>query len=267
MFQNIWNTVFVATYYQIEAEKISTKQSDKKVIIVLLIVTLSLVFIQYFGSLNFLIEALNNLHLNKLSTKIAELGHFFPNNRLFHLSYWVFILIMFYFVIPVIVIKLFFGDKIGNYGLSPKGMLKSYKIYLLFFTFMIPLILMVSTTESFQHKYPFYNPLKTRLWPNFVYWQCIYFLQFFALEFFFRGFMLHGIKKRFGFYSIFVMMIPYCMIHFQKPMPETIGAIFAGIILGALSLKSRSIWLGVMIHYSVAITMDIAALYQKGYFD
>ena len=50
-------------------------------------------------------------------------------------------------------------------------------------------------------------------------------------------------------------------------MPETIGAVFAGIILGALSLKSRSIWLGVAIHYSVAITMDLAALWQKGYFD
>ena len=79
--------------------------------------------------------------------------------------------------------------------------------------------------------------------------------------------MLHGIKKRFGFYSIWIMMIPYMMIHFQKPMPETIGAIFAGIILGTLSLKSRSIWLGVAIHYSVAITMDLAALWQKGYFD
>jgi membrane protease YdiL (CAAX protease family) len=78
--------------------------------------------------------------------------------------------------------------------------------------------------------------------------------------------MVHGLKEKFGFYSIFVMMVPYCMIHFQKPMPETIGAILAGIILGALSLKSRSIWLGVAIHYSVAITMDIAALYQKGYF-
>ena len=133
---------------------------------------------------------------------------------------------------------------------------------------MIPLILLASTTNSFQHKYPFYSPpFGESLWPNFIIWQCLYLLQFFALEFFFRGFMLHGIKKRFGFYSIWVMMIPYMMIHFQKPMPETIGAIFAGIILGALSLKSRSIWLGVAIHYSVAITMDLAALWQKGYFD
>jgi membrane protease YdiL (CAAX protease family) len=97
-------------------------------------------------------------------------------------------------------------------------------------------------------------------------WQCLYLSQFFALEFFFRGFIIHGIKKRFGFYSIFVMMIPYVMIHFQKPMPETFGAVLAGVVLGTLSLKSRSIWLGVAIHYAVAITMDLTALWQKGYF-
>ena len=89
-------------------------------------------------------------------------------------------------------------------------------------------------------------------------------IQFFALEFFFRGFFLHGIKQRFGFYSVFVMMIPYCMIHFGKPFPETISAIIAGTALGILSLKSNNIWLGVFIHCSVAITMDICSLWQKG---
>jgi membrane protease YdiL (CAAX protease family) len=63
--------------------------------------------------------------------------------------------------------------------------------------------------------------------------------------------------------SIFVMMVPYCMIHFGKPMPETLGAILAGIVLGTLSLKSRSIFLGILIHYSVAIAMDLMALYRK----
>jgi len=62
------------------------------------------------------------------------------------------------------------------------------------------------------------------------------------------------------------MSIPYCMIHFGKPFPETMAAIIAGIVLGTLSLKSRTIWMGVMIHYSVALTMDISALWQKGYF-
>ena len=72
-------------------------------------------------------------------------------------------------------------------------------------------------------------------------WECSYGLQFIGLEFFFRGFMVHGTRHRFGFYAVFVMMVPYCMIHYQKPMPETFGAIVAGIVLGFMSLKMRSI--------------------------
>lgn len=101
------------------------------------------------------------------------------------------------------------------------------------------------------------------LFPNFWTWEALYFCQFFALEFFFRGFMVHGLKHRFGIYSVLVMMIPYCMIHFGKPLPETLAAILAGLVLGILSLKTHSILLGVAIHYSVGLMMDLAALWHK----
>lgn len=267
MIKTIWNNIFVDTYNKIEAEKSTSNQVDKKAITIFIVVAFSLVFIQYFGNINFLTGGLKNIGLDGIEKSTSFLQTLFPNIRLFQLTYWVSVLITFYLIIPVLIIKFGFKNKLSDYGLSPKGFLKDYKIYIIFFLFMAPIILLVSTTESFQYKYPFYNPKEESLWPNFIIWQCLYLLQFFALEFFFRGFMIHGLKKQFGFYAIFIMMIPYVMIHFQKPMPETVGAIFAGLILGALSLKSRSIWLGVAIHYSVAITMDLAALWQKGYFD
>jgi membrane protease YdiL (CAAX protease family) len=267
MLRNIWNTIFVNTFNEVESQKTENTGFDKKVFTILLTVVLSLVFIEYFGNFQFLISSLKSIGLSGLSKTLNGIQSYFPNVRLFQLTYWVSVLITFYLIIPLFIIKVFLKDKLSDYGLLPKGFFGNYKTYIVFFLFMIPLILFVSTTESFQNKYPFYDPNGENLWPNFIIWQCLYLTQFFALEFFFRGFMIHGIKKRFGFYSIFVMMIPYVMIHFQKPMPENLGAIFAGIILGALSLKSRSIWLGVAIHYSVAITMDLAALWQKGYFE
>jgi hypothetical protein len=63
-----------------------------------------------------------------------------------------------------------------------------------------------------------------------------------------------------GAYAIFVMIVPYCMIHFHKPVAEVAGAIFAGIILGTLAMATRSIWFGVLIHVSVAVTMDLLAI-------
>ena len=50
------------------------------------------------------------------------------------------------------------------------------------------------------------------------------------------------------------------------PLPETIGAIIAGVFLGALSLWARSIWMGVLVHVSVsvAVSMDLAAMHYRG---
>jgi membrane protease YdiL (CAAX protease family) len=89
-------------------------------------------------------------------------------------------------------------------------------------------------------------------------------LQFFGLEFFFRGFLLHSLKPSLGIYSIFVMTVPYCMIHFAKPLPETFAAIFAGIFLGWLSYRNGNIWMGFVLHCFVALSMDVMALLNKG---
>ncbi len=95
-------------------------------------------------------------------------------------------------------------------------------------------------------------------------WWALYALQFVALEFFFRGFMVHGLKWRLGYAAIFVMVVPYNMIHFGKPLAEAIGAILGGVTLGTLSLKTRSVWWGAALHIAVAATMDLLALWHKG---
>ena len=188
----------------------------------------------------------------------------FANEQLSDLANWVFILFTFYFIVPVLLIKLFFKENLSDYGLKWKGAFKDYWIYLVMLCVMVPLVAFFSATASFQARYPFYDLAPgERLYPNFWIWEALYFVQFFALEFFFRGFMVHGLKHRFGAYSVLVMTIPYCMIHFGKPLPETIAAIIAGLILGMLSLRTGSILLGVCIHYSVGLMMDLAALWHK----
>ena len=138
-------------------------------------------------------------------------------------------------------------------------------IYVVFFAVMWPLLFWVSTHEHFQATYPFYRLGDDEpLWPYFWMWEASYFLQFVGLEFFFRGFMVHGTKHRFGIYSIYVMAVPYCMIHYGKPMLEALGAIVAAVVLGFMSLKNRSIWMGASIHMSVALSMDMLSLWRQG---
>jgi len=248
-------------YSNTENNKIETIKLQAFIVCISAAVCISLD--EYFGHTDFAFSFLQNLGFNKLANSYALL----MEDKLYALTYWVGIIVLFYGIVPLIIIKFVFKDKFSNYGLSIKGALKDYKIYLLLIGIMLPIVITASFTESFQHKYPFYKLQEGEgLFPRFFIWECLYLLQFFAVEFFFRGFMLHGNKQRFGFYSILVMTIPYCMIHFGKPLPETLAAIVAGLVLGVLSLKSNSIWLGVAIHFSVAITMDFCSLWQKSYF-
>ncbi|HEX8515806.1 MAG TPA: CPBP family intramembrane glutamic endopeptidase [Bacteroidia bacterium] len=263
MIKNIFYSAFTSS----EAGSFKKEKPDLKVILICITVAFSLTMIKYLGDVRFMIGCLHDYGFNGLTAAFEDLMTINKNAQLYRLLYWVMIMIVFYLIVPLIMIKLVFRERLSGYGLKLRGAFKDYKLYVYMLCVMIPLVIYFSSTESFQQRYPFYDVRKgDALYPNFIIWEVFYFLQFFALEFFFRGFMLHGTKQRFGYYSVLVMTIPYCMIHFGKPLPETVAAIIAGLVLGTLSLKSKSIWLGVAIHYSVAITMDLCAMYQKGLF-
>jgi membrane protease YdiL (CAAX protease family) len=204
------------------------------------------------------------LTMNRYLPEMDSFVPYFNNGRISQLANWAFIHLVFYLVVPIFIIKVLFRENVADYGLKWCGAFKSYWIYLVMLVMMIPLVAYFSTTTSFQETYPFYKLAPDeKLYPNFWIWEALYFLQFVGLEFFFRGFMVLGLKNRFGFYSVFVMVIPYCMIHYGKPLPETLAAIIAGIALGTLSWKTRSVFLGICIHYSVGLMMDLAALYHR----
>lgn len=170
--------------------------------------------------------------------------------------------LLFYFVIPAVIVVGVFREPLSNFGISTRGFVRHLPFYLMLFLPVLGSVILASYTGAFQKTYPFYhNPLA--IW-DLVLWEFFYCLQFFALEFFFRGFMIHAMKYRMGSMAVLAMVVPYCMIHFQKPMAEALGAIVAGTVLGILSLRTNTIWGGVFIHSSVAIAMDLASLIQRG---
>lgn len=195
-------------------------------------------------------------------TNYINSGH---SARLNRLLWWGGISIFFYMIVPVIYL-LIRRNNLSSFGLSSLKF-RGNGIYILLYISMLPLIFIASSSEAFQLKYPFYYPGKNEgFYPWFFIWEGMYFLQFIALEFFFRGFMVHGLKARFGMHSILIMTIPYCMIHFSKPMPEAMGSILAGLILGYLSLKKNNIIPGALLHFAIALTMDLLALWQRQMF-
>ena len=186
-----------------------------------------------------------------------------PNRRLTELIFWSLAQALSYLILPALIVKFVLRQSLTDYGLKVRGACSKWWVYLAMYLVMLPFVLAIANTGEFQFTYPFYKPPQGEpLWPRFCLWQVAYAAQFVSLEFFFRGYMIHGTKRALGAYSILVMTIPYCMIHFGKPLPEVLGAIGAGVVLGFMSLSTRSIWLGAMLHIAVAVTMDFAALWH-----
>ena len=164
-----------------------------------------------------------------------------------------------YVIIPMIVLACLPGQRIRDYHVSLRGFFHHLWIYAALFALVLPAVLIASTTRAFRETYPFYR-IANRSLADLAMWEALYAAQFLSLEFFFRGFVLHGLRRALGANAIFVMLVPYCMIHYGKPLPETLGAIGAGLILGTLAMRTRSIWGGVLIHVGVATVMDVLAL-------
>jgi membrane protease YdiL (CAAX protease family) len=128
---------------------------------------------------------------------------------------------------------------------------------------VVPTMLVVAQQPDFGSYYPFYKQSSRSIF-DFVAWEAMYWVQFFALELFFRGWMVGALRRTLGSAAIFVMAVPYCMIHYGKPYLEAHGAIVAGVVLGSLSMRTRSIYAGFLLHITVAVGMDLLSLYKRG---
>ncbi len=178
--------------------------------------------------------------------------------ELYALAWWVVTRGGGFALIPCMTILLW-RERIRDYGLSLKGFVEHAWIYALFFGIVLVAVVLVSQTRDFATFYPIYSAAN-RSWRDLFYWELMHATEFFALEFLFRGYLMFSSEKSLGSGVIVAMIVPYCMIHFGKPVLETFAAIFAGAVLGTLALKTRSIWSGFLIHVTVAISMDLVAL-------
>lgn len=240
--------------------------TDWRVAVVLVTAALMLTAQRYVfrsGNVAMALDVLEDVMDASAHARLSALADAPENAQLASLIYWAFGQFAVYVVGPALVVKLLFRERLGDYGAKLRGMFACAWAYLLMAVVMLPGVWFASTRESFLDTYPFYRLANEEpLWPRFFIWELCYAVQFVSLEFFFRGFLLHGTRRRFGAYSVYAMMVPYCMIHFGKPPLETLGAIAAGIVLGFMSLKTRSIWMGAGLHIYVAWTMDAAALWR-----
>lgn len=223
--------------------KAHTKTLDKKVITIFLSVAVLQTISWYITSRQF------------FRANLFEQYQFHPQIYLIEYLYWFIGDFITFFVLPVLVIRFFFKEKISSYGLQIGDYKIGLRITLIFILIMLPLVWFASASSSFANVYP-HLPSARESWQIFFIYEIGLLVYMLAWEFIWRGYMLFGLYEKFGFYSIFIQMIPFVILHNGKPMLETFGAILAGLALGILALRTKSIFYCVIAHMSVMFSID-----------
>jgi hypothetical protein len=169
--------------------------------------------------------------------------------------------------IALYVVKFFFDRREKHlYGFTVKGFIP--KPYFLMILIVLPMIVWASFQTDFLKSYPIYKDnfglLAQRIspWKAVGSFELFYALRFFAVEVFFRGFLIIGMLNLIGERAIMPMVVLYSFWHFGKPVMETVGAAFGGYILGIIALRSGSVFGGIIVHYGIALLMETVAYIQ-----
>jgi hypothetical protein len=194
---------------------------------------------------------------------LGELFSGLPYPSLHPHAYWALFKLVNYGLLPLLCIVLVLKRPLRDFGLHFVESRRVAAIYAGCLLLVAPFVLWASTSDAFLRTYPKYDHAGDSL-GQLLLWEALYGLQFLMLEFFFRGFLIFSLARWIGSLAVFVMVVPYAMIHLGKPFAECMGSIIAGIALGTLALRTGSIGGGVVVHCAVAWSMDLLALARTG---
>ncbi len=249
---------------EVESRELRARQDgaiDYRPAVAFTLVAIVLTLHEYFGGRGFYEDVIRPVLADMNGGK--GWTHLARYDELLSYAWWSGARVLGYVLVPLVTWKLLFpGDSVLDMGLRVKGFWSHAWIYALCLVVVIGAMAVVARQKDFLTYYPFYKQ-SSRSWSDFLMWEAMYFAQFFALEFFFRGWLLSVTRSALGVSAIFAMALPYCMIHYGKPYLEAHAAIVAGVVLGSLAMRTRSMYAGFLVHISVAFLMDLFALHSR----
>ena len=163
-----------------------------------------------------------------------------------------------YFLIPLGIILLLFRDDPRKFGLTLGDWRKGVVLSISGIAIMAVVIGLLAQLEEFQRYYALgiLQDARPEKLVEFALRQGVY---MFSWEFIFRGFMLFGLRERFGSLAIWVQAIPFAIMHLGKPELETLSTVFGGAAFGYIDLESRSVLPSFLIHWAIYLMMVLAA--------
>ncbi|MBN2620912.1 CPBP family intramembrane metalloprotease [candidate division WOR-3 bacterium] len=163
------------------------------------------------------------------------------------------------FMIGPLLLLPIFRYKFKDFGIQLGNVKQWIKEMSIFFAIMLVILVVAFKCTNLKEVYPLFREARVNV-NYFLIYQGIQLFHMLTWEFFFRGFMLFGLEKKYGRLAILIQTIPFAIMHFRKPALEAYGSIFAGIFQGTLGLRSRSFLPCALLHFLVALAADLLGI-------
>jgi membrane protease YdiL (CAAX protease family) len=147
-------------------------------------------------------------------------------------------------VIPLAIIILFWRESPRRYGFVLGNWRLGLAVAGGFIVIMAVVIWVLGHTPDFRAYY-------TLLTGGRSAWRLIIDtgIDMFAWEFFFRGWLLWSLGRKYGTDAIWLQMIPFALMHVWKPELELLSTIAGGVFFGILAWRTRSFIWGWLLHW------------------
>ena len=159
---------------------------------------------------------------------------------------------------PLLFILWGLRERVEAFGMAPGDARRGWLLAGLGYAVMLPILVIAARQPVFQAAYPL-RGLVRRQPGMFLYWELSYGFYFFLWEWFFRGFLLFGLRRAFGWHAVWLQAIPFGLLHWGKPPLEMASAFPGGILLGLLAWRAESFLPCFALHWAIAASMDVLA--------
>jgi uncharacterized protein len=208
--------------------------------IIILVSTLILTFHRYFGSSEFA-------------------RNVFPGISDYHASLFMFTAAFILLgIVPLLKVKFIFKESLAEYGFQIGNWKTGVSQILILYPLISILLLYPSShTQEMINFYPLDSQAGSSVFSFLRFEIMRVFLFYTVWEFFFRGFLLFGLRRYVGdWVAVCIQTIPSCLWHIGMPAGEIFASIFGGILFGMMALKSNSILYPFILHCLIGITLD-----------
>lgn len=163
------------------------------------------------------------------------------NNRFVQAEYDRFVL---EFIIPIAIILLVWREDPRQYGLR----LGDWRLGLVV---VVAGVAVMAVVIWFLGRLPDFRAYYTDTIAGRPMWRLIVDtgVDLLAWEFFFRGWLMWALARKYGTDAIWLQVIPFALMHVWKPEIEQLSTLFGGAVLGLLAWRTKSFVWGWLLHW------------------